>query len=399
MDELLNYAPCGYLTLDNEGHIHTINETLLDKLNYSFDQLKGKHMNNILSVPARLFFQLYFTPLINVEKQVEEMYISLISSDGKEIPVLINAHQRGNSKSVECVLIPMEKRNEYEDELLIAKKKAETALKEKDKINTELQNTLRTLEDKQEELIALNEQNQKFKHETQKELQLAKKIQETSLTAPIINKDIQIESYYKASSELSGDLYGFYQIDDNRYGIILLDVMGHGISSALVTMSLHSLFQRLITRGVTADIVMKELDKHLHTLFRNDEEAWHYCTAIYLVIDTKKKEVQFVNAGHPPAIWQDTSGKQQELKTKTPPIGTIEGISFESKSFTYKPGCKLLLYTDGVVDPYDASFLHTILKENRNRSLTSLKHELIHTIHQEDINIDDDQCFILVNLD
>jgi phosphoserine phosphatase RsbU/P len=305
MDEQLNHAPCGFLTLSEQGIILSINQTLLKALDYNVDKLIGQHINSILSISARLFYQLYFFPLIKVKGQVEEMYISLESKDGAEIPVLINAIKNSRNTQIvfDCVIITISQRSEYENELILAKKEAESALKSMNRANEELEIALKRLKTKKDLLLQLNKQNQKYKIETEKELELARKIQETSLTDPICNDHIQIEAFYKASSELSGDIYGFYQIDEYRYGIILLDVMGHGISSALITMSLHSLFQRLISRGVHGDIVMKELDNHLHTLFQQNEDTRHYCTAIYLLIDAQNQQIEYINAGHPPALW------------------------------------------------------------------------------------------------
>lgn len=402
MDEQLNFAPCGFLSLSDEGIILAVNETLLSLLNYQLEQLMGKHINCILPVPARMFYQLYFFPLVKVEKKVEEMYLSLLSKSGEEIPVLMNAQRREKAELPpinDCVLIPMRKRNEFENELIQAKKEAEEASAAKDKANADLEMVLQTLEAKQEELLTLNQENQKYKHDTEKELELARKIQETSLTAPIQNEHLEIESYYKASSNLSGDMYGFYQIDSHRYGIIILDVMGHGISSALVSMSLHSLFQRLITRGFSADMVMQELDHHLHNLFQNNEEARHYCTAIYLLIDVKKQEISYINAGHPPAYWQDPSGKQYELSSTTPPVGLIEGITFKTVTIPYTRGGRLLLYTDGITDPLGFNHLRFLLKEYPSDPLVTLKKRILKSLqHTENTyHKNDDQCLILID--
>lgn len=269
MDKQLNDAPCGFLALSEEGSIIAANRTLIKILDYEPEQVIGQHMNMMLTIPAQLFCQLYFFPLLKLEHHIEEIYISLKARDGEEIPVLINATARhGSGASVfDCVLIPMRKRNEYENELLIARNEAQEALFAKQKANAELEIALETLKAKQEELLEINKQNQQFKLNTKRELELARKIQKNSLTEPIVNDQVQIDSYYNASSELSGDLYGYYQIDEHRYGIIILDVMGHGISSALITMSLHPLFQRQITQGLSPVKVMKELDRHLTRMF------------------------------------------------------------------------------------------------------------------------------------
>jgi sigma-B regulation protein RsbU (phosphoserine phosphatase) len=293
----------------------------------------------------------------------------------------------------------MRKRNEYENELLLAKKDTEEALKAKNKAIAELETTLKKLEIQKEELLELNQQNQKYKTETKKELELARIIQETSLTDPINNDRVQMEVFYNASGELSGDIYGIYQIDQSRYGIILLDVMGHGISSALITMTLHALFQRLISAGCTADLVMKELDSHLHKLFHNNEEARHYATGIYLLIDTDSQKIDYINAGHPPALWQDPNGTQYELCSTAPPLGTFEGVVFKTNTFTYSKGSRLLLYTDGV-DPLTTNYLAPLLRKMVSLPLFKLKEEILQCLNNEkDVyHKSDDESFILVDL-
>ncbi|WP_088036355.1 SpoIIE family protein phosphatase [Evansella clarkii] len=402
MDDQLNYAPCGFITLDEDGNLNSVNETLLILLDYRGEKLSGKHINEILSVPARLFFQLYFCPLIKKEEKVEEMYLSLTTSKGEELPVLINAlrRNRNNASVIDCVLIPMRKRDEYENELIQAKKMAEIALLEKDKAVIEMEDLLQKIEEQRQELIALNRENQLYKENMEKELQLAKNIQETSLTEPISNEELQIDAYYKASSELSGDMYGFYQISRTQYGIILLDVMGHGISSSMITMSLQSLFQRLISQGVTGERIMKELDAHLHQLFRNNADAWHYCTAIYLFIDTETQTIEYVNAGHPPALLQAPDGIQYELISTTPPLGAFEGLTFAKNSVEYSSGGRLLLYTDGVTDPLDVQHLPDLLMKHPSASLKELKGSILQSLEATESSYteNDDKCFILVDL-
>lgn len=402
MDEQLNQAPCGFLTLSKDGIILSINETLLQVLEYNSDQLVGQHINSILASSARVFFQLYFFPLITVKHRVEEMYLSLSSKSGEDMPVLINAALQEHQKSqvITCIIVPMRQRNEYENQLLIAKKVAEDAFKEKDKANLKLEVALKTLEANQEELLKVSQQNKKYYLDTHKDLQLAKKIQESSLTKAIYNDHLQIDSYYKASSDLSGDIYGFYQINEHQYGVILLDVMGHGISSALITMSLQSLFHRLISTGVAADIVMKELDNHLHSLFHSNESTWHYCTAIYLFIDTANQTIEYINAGHPPLIYQEPDGKQLELYASTPPIGAFEGIHYKTKTLPYKKGARIFLYTDGVSEPLEANRLSSLLLEHSALSLTAFKEKILQSLTEEKDSFlkKDDQCFILIDL-
>ena len=402
MDDQLNYAPCGFITMTEEGTILSINQTLLILLEFENNEISGQHINDILSVPGRLFFQLYFFPLINKKKHVEEMYVSLSSSTNEEVPVLINAlkRERGGMDVIDCVFIPMRKRNEYENELIQSKKQAEIALLEMDKAVIEMEDLLQKLEEKKQELQELNKENQKYKENMEQELQLAKNIQKTSLTQPIGNEYVEFDSYYMPSSNLSGDTYGFYKINEHQYGVILLDVMGHGISSSMITMSLQSLFQRLISQGISGEVIMKELDGHLHQLFRNNSEAWHYCTAIYLFIDTKRGEIDYVNAGHPPALLQSPDCVQHELMSTAPPLGAFEGINFKKKTVEYSSGGRLLLYTDGVTDPLDPCHLPSLLMKHSSSSLNEIKTNILQSLEHTDYTYHnkDDKCFILVDL-
>ena len=72
MDELLNYAPGGYLSLADDGTILTINETLLQLLGCNFSDVQGRHVNVILTVPSQLFYRLYFIPMISLDEKVKK---------------------------------------------------------------------------------------------------------------------------------------------------------------------------------------------------------------------------------------------------------------------------------------------------------------------------------------
>ncbi|UOE94568.1 SpoIIE family protein phosphatase [Alkalihalobacillus sp. LMS39] len=402
MEEQLDFAPCGYLALTDEGKIETMNQTLLDLVGYERQELLGENINEILDKPAQTFCQLYLFPLMKLGRKVEELYLSLRSKAGDEIPVLINGNRRKNENGNEvneCVLIPMYKRNEYENEILQAKKIAEHALSEKAKANEELRNVLEIVESQKNELLQANKQNEKYQERMTRELDLAKQIQHISLTPQIKTNEIDITTFYEPSSELSGDIFGCYQINEQQYGIIILDVMGHGVSSALITMSLRSLFEGLILKGSAPDVVLCELDRYLQRLFQYDVQSTHYVTGIYLLIDTKKQQIEYLNAGHPSAIWLDGDGQQTELSSSLPPLGMLEGLVFKTRSFSYTNGGRLLLYTDGVTDiiPYKKV---VELVHNHHLSPTSdLKKGIVTQLQMIDANLEqDDQCFIIVDL-
>jgi sigma-B regulation protein RsbU (phosphoserine phosphatase) len=151
MDEQLNQAPCGYVSLADDNTILTINETLLDILGYDRQLLLGQRFDSILTTSSRMFYQIYFFPLIRLSGKVEEMYISMRSVTNVELPVLLNAsrRERGGEFVNECILLPMRRRMDYEEQLNAAEKAA-------NKAHANLRFTQMALANKEQELIDIN---------------------------------------------------------------------------------------------------------------------------------------------------------------------------------------------------------------------------------------------------
>lgn len=146
MDDLLNTAPCGFLAFTDDGTILMVNATLSDLLGYKPGELQGKHVESLLSVAGRIFYQSHFFPLLKLHSKAEEVYLSLRSKSGTDVPVLSNAVRREREGIFvnDCVFVPMLQRNQYEDEILRAKKVAEDANRLKDDFLATVSHELRT---------------------------------------------------------------------------------------------------------------------------------------------------------------------------------------------------------------------------------------------------------------
>jgi phosphoserine phosphatase RsbU/P len=179
------------------------------------------------------------------------------------------------------------------------------------------------------------------------ELDLARQVQRSMLSGPLQEKDITISSVYRPTFELAGDFYAWYQISPNQYGVILLDMMGHGISSSLVGMYIYSALKDTITGIADPEKVMKELNRRMNQLHTPDSLMNYYFTAIYFVLDTKKQTIEYVNAGHPEGI----AIVDQEVKLLTEgscAIGFFEEIEVTKGVIPYKESARILLFTDGL---------------------------------------------------
>lgn len=181
------------------------------------------------------------------------------------------------------------------------------------------------------------------------DLHLAKFVQKNMFSQPLKTSKIEINGINVASENLAGDMYVWYQISETQYGVILIDVMGHGVASALVCMSIRSLLYGLITRVKDPRSVIEELNKHMLSLFSKTKgKAPHYFTAIYLLINTQAKTIKYVNAGHPPGLIYTEDQNIQQLCSTCTPIGFLPKIDVENGCMFYNEPLTILLYTDGI---------------------------------------------------
>ena len=94
MDRLLDTAPCGFLSIRDDGSISQVNRTLQEWLGYPRDDLQGKHIDTILPAPSRIFYQTHLFPLLKIQGHVDEVYFPLRHQDGRGVPMLVNAAKR-----------------------------------------------------------------------------------------------------------------------------------------------------------------------------------------------------------------------------------------------------------------------------------------------------------------
>ncbi|MED3466780.1 fused response regulator/phosphatase [Bacillus thuringiensis] len=182
------------------------------------------------------------------------------------------------------------------------------------------------------------------------ELDLATQVQRNLLSSPLREDHIKIEASYLPSFKLAGDMYYWYKIDENRYGIILLDVMGHGISASLVCMFISSVLRETIKCLIDPELVIKELNKYMTLLHNENDNIPYYFTAIYLVVNTEDRTVEYVNAGHPSGYVLVDETNMVELNRGSCAVGFFDEIKVKKTVIPFEKNAQILLFTDGVLE-------------------------------------------------
>ncbi|MGZ0084414.1 SpoIIE family protein phosphatase [Caldibacillus thermoamylovorans] len=182
------------------------------------------------------------------------------------------------------------------------------------------------------------------------DLKLAREVQKRVLSRPLSAEGISIAGTYIPSREVGGDMYAWYPIDQRRYGIFLMDVMGHGAAASLICMSVRSLLNGVIRKGIVPNEVFQELNRHMRQLYHENGRTTYYFTAMYVLVDVKERMIEYASAGHPPGFLFQPDGTVAELDRGCAPIGLLPRLFVESGRLRYEPGATLILYSDGAIE-------------------------------------------------
>ena len=146
MRDLMETAPCGFISFADDGTVAHVNRTLADLLGYARIELLGWHVEKILPAGGRIFYHTYLFPMLKVQGRVEEIYAALRTKDGRDIPVLLNAvrNEHDGRFLSDCVFVRMIQRHAYEDQLLQARTLAEESNAAKAKFLSMVSHDLRS---------------------------------------------------------------------------------------------------------------------------------------------------------------------------------------------------------------------------------------------------------------
>lgn len=184
----------------------------------------------------------------------------------------------------------------------------------------------------------------------QRELDLAARVQQSLLSPPLHEPNISITASYLPSSNLAGDLYYWEKLDEDRYAVMLLDMMGHGVSASLVCMYISSVLREAIKKLTDPVLVIAELNRYMNLLQNEKENILYYFTGVYFIINTKQKTVEYVNAGHPKGYTFVDGEKTVPITPTSYAVGFVEDIKIEKATISYDSSIQIVLFTDGVLE-------------------------------------------------
>jgi len=150
--------------------------------------------------------------------------------------------------------------------------------------------------------------------------------------------------------EVGGDYLDIVAQPDGSVLMVVADVAGKGMASALMSTIFRSAFRAMAVNGLPLDELATRMNQH--HWHEGEEARRRYVTAIFMRLYPQTGEVEVVNAGHNPGIVIRPDGSAHLFEAAGTPLGLVPGMRYTSERCPFSPGSRLLFYTDGLTEAF-----------------------------------------------
>ncbi len=254
--------------------------------------------------------------------------------------------------------------------------------------------------------------------EMQADLKMAYEVQQSLLTlqypdfsgsSGTSGLGLRFKHCYLPVSTLAGDFFEIFRISDSEAGILICDVVGHGVRAALVTAYLRGLVGEIMQSAVDPGAFLSGMNEGLLPVLRQADSPM-FVTAFFGVADIARGEFRYSNAGHPLPYLQHAGGEVVRLDPSAgdpePALGLIDGFSYTAVDSALKAGDRLVLFTDGLFEVESARgecFGEDRIEEQLRRNPGVAAPDLLDLLtgaacrHADSDTFADDVCIVVVD--
>ena len=230
----------------------------------------------------------------------------------------------------------------------------------------------------QAELLALNAQLEvrveertrelRDKNEQmEEELKMARELQTALLPqqfptipvgAPPDESALSFLSLYFPTGDVSGDFFNVFPVGEKAAGVLICDVMGHGVRSALITGMIRGLIEEHAKLAADPGVLLTRVNRALAGILQQAGTTM-FATCFYVVADVERAELRFANAGHPSALHVRRGGAAAEKldgrESRGPAMGIFSSAIYPTTTRSIAKGDLVMLFTDGLFEVEDST--------------------------------------------
>ena len=209
------------------------------------------------------------------------------------------------------------------------------------------------------------------------EIEDAQKVQQLLLprTLPTF-PSFEFSAKYALANRVGGDYYDFIEIDENRLAVVIADVSGHDIASALVMAMGRNLIRNFFDLEASPAKILARTSRVL----RQDTQSSRYITMFLAIVNNKDMSLTYSNAGHNYPLYLPAGASEfTSLSVGGFPLGLVDDYDYLEETIPLKAGDLLVLYTDGLIEAqspsgemFELRRLERIIKEYQARPIEEL---------------------------
>jgi serine phosphatase RsbU (regulator of sigma subunit) len=238
----------------------------------------------------------------------------------------------------------------------------------------------------------------------QREIEIARQIQHGLLPQKVPQSPrFELFGGCVTAAQVGGDFYDFFEPEPDSLGILVADVAGHSVASALIAMSFRSTFRLFLSHGERHERLF-ELSNE--ALFAEVSKTDNFLSAFYATFHAPTGSFRYVNAGHNPGlVWSARRSAFLTLDEAGLLLGILPGQTYSAHDVQLEPGDVVVLYTDGIVEAenqrgelFGLERLKSAVRKHLPRSTREMYHYILKEMYlfqDERFNKDDVTLVIL----
>jgi PAS domain S-box-containing protein len=205
----------------------------------------------------------------------------------------------------------------------------------------------------EDELRSANAKLQKRQTEIEEDLRLAARVQKSLTPKSLVCHDLRIDAFYQPVHSIGGDFALFNPLDGEHLSLLVCDVSGHGIGSALLANRIYAETAAQLRSDMTFITMFRELNRFL---IEDIAGSGMFITLAAARIDFQQRHLLFAGAGHPPTMVARRGQAPVLLESRSSILGVLPDAVDVSTSVEVQlePGDRIILYTDGLTEVFNS---------------------------------------------
>jgi phosphoserine phosphatase RsbU/P len=322
--------------LQVEGILETLNQGVMITddchrirfINSHFERMIQRPAGELLGRTATTFYSPEENAVIqrHIEEaeEVGENHFEFVvpQKDGSRLPVIISSRRVEDPNGREFAIITF------------------TDISEQKVAESQLRSANSMLEERQREI--------------EEDLALAARVQQSLAPQSMVWGGMRVDTYFHPARTIGGDLGLVSSADDEHLNLLVCDVSGHGIGSALVANRLYSEILAELRRGAPPGEMLRHLNRFV---MQSIGGSVFFFTAAAARIDRGGRRMVFAGAGHPPTMIVQPGEEPRLLESRSMVLGALPNAvdSEASLDVDLNPGDRVVMYTDGITEVFDSS--------------------------------------------